>query len=352
MQDGDAGPGLPERQVHGDGSGGGEGSVAVGGYRGGLIVYVNGKEAKREHIEAGKSLAEGPPCVDRDLTGLAIPSNLLRKGVNVIGLEVVRTPYAEATPDHVYEENSCQILSARLVAANSAGVVPSAVRPQGLQVWNTDAMATDVSADFGNPAEPLQPVAIIGAKNGRFTGKVVVGSTSAIRGLKVTPGELKGKVGSIPGTNVTVRYGVPWGEYSTVNTGNRKIPAPYALKTTRLGALAEKPLAVFDVLKPPSAYAPALRKDAAEGKSVDAAVVPLWLTVRVPATAGGRTIRGNGKRGGGGGESGNRSHGTARGRLDDARHAGAAHVCGPDAVPRHVGPGVWAFLCGARSIGR
>ena len=84
-------------------------SLSVG-YRGGLIVYVNGKEVKREHIEAGKSLAEGPPCVDCNLTGLAIPSNLLRKGMNVIGLEVVRAPYAEKAADGVYEQNSCQIL--------------------------------------------------------------------------------------------------------------------------------------------------------------------------------------------------------------------------------------------------
>ena len=69
-------------------------SLSVG-YQGGLVVYVNGKEVKREHIEAGKTLAEGPAGEDCKLTGLAIPSNLLRKGVNVIGLEVVRAPYAE-----------------------------------------------------------------------------------------------------------------------------------------------------------------------------------------------------------------------------------------------------------------
>ena len=78
------------------------------------------------------------------------------------------------------------------------GLVPNAVRPQGLQVWNADAMATDLSVDFGDPAEPLRPVMIMGAKNGSFTGKVVVGSTLPIQELKVTPGELKGQEGSIP----------------------------------------------------------------------------------------------------------------------------------------------------------
>lgn len=130
------------------------------GYRGGLIVYLNGKEIHREHLPAGQTLAEGPACAECNLTDFAIQPGLLRKGVNVVGLEVVRAPYAEQTTDNVYEENSCQILSAKLTSDATAGLVPNAVRPQGLQVWNADAMAVDLDVDFGDQAEPIRPVVI------------------------------------------------------------------------------------------------------------------------------------------------------------------------------------------------
>jgi len=267
-------------------------SLSVG-YRGGLVVYVNGKEVKREHVAPGKSLADGPAGEDRALSDLPIPSNLLRKGLNVIGLEVVRAPYPEETEDKVYEQPSCQLLSARLVAPKETGLVPCAFRPKGLQAWNADALTTDLSVDFGNPAEELRPVEVVGAKNGAFTGKLMLGSTSPIKNLKVTPGELKGPGGGIPAANIMVRYGILWGENNPIDTGNRKIPSPYALRSERLGALAEKPLPVFDVIKPPSGYyGYVIPEDAAEGKSDDGAVVPVWLTVKVPAQASPGTYKG------------------------------------------------------------
>jgi len=53
------------------------------------VVYVNGKELKREHIEAGRRWrrARGGGA-GTDGVGGAIKE--LREGVNVIGLEIVR----------------------------------------------------------------------------------------------------------------------------------------------------------------------------------------------------------------------------------------------------------------------
>ncbi len=48
-------------------------------YRGGLIVYVNGKEVHREHVAPGQTLAEGPAAAERDLTDLPIPADLARR---------------------------------------------------------------------------------------------------------------------------------------------------------------------------------------------------------------------------------------------------------------------------------
>ena len=80
-------------------------------YRGGLVVYVNGKEVKREHIAAGAALADGPVGEERSLEALAISGSLLRKGLNVVALEVVRLPVP--APAAFYAENSCEIVGVR-----------------------------------------------------------------------------------------------------------------------------------------------------------------------------------------------------------------------------------------------
>ena len=264
------------------------------GYHGGLVVYVNGKEVVREHLAQGQALAEGPACAERNLTDFAIPPGLLRKGVNLIGLEVVRAPYAEPTADNVYEENSCQILSAKLTCDSAAGLITNANRPEGFQVWNADPLAADFQVDFGDRAEPLRPVFIVGARNGSCTGKVIAGLSKPICNLKVIPAELKGPGATIPAANVRVRYGVAWGEYRQVNAGSRRLPSPYPTYANRLGALAEKPLAEFPVQAPVlDDYRPTIRPDASELKPVKGAVVPLWITVKVPADAPAGTYAGS-----------------------------------------------------------
>jgi len=270
-------------------------SLSVG-YRGGLIVYVNGTEVHREHIVPGETLAEGPAGAERTLTDLPIPTDLLRKGMNVIGLEIVRAPYPAQTEDNVYEDNSCEILRARLTSAGPSGIVPNAFRPEVFQVWNADSMAEDVNVDFGDRAEPLRPVVIIGARNGSFTGKVVVGSAQPIDGLRVTPAELKGaEGGTIPAANVRIRYGLLWGVHNLINAGNRRFPEPYPTwGAARLGALAERPLDRFDVLVPErDPWAAAVAKDIKEVPVVNGAVVPIWITVKVPASVPAGTYLGS-----------------------------------------------------------
>ena len=81
---------------------------------------------------------------------------------------------------------------------------------------------------------------------------------------------------------------VPAGE-----RGARRLPTPYATKATRLGALAEKPLEEFPVLTPPrDEQQLAFRPDAKEMPSPNGAVVPVWLTVKVPATVKAGTYTG------------------------------------------------------------
>ena len=151
----------------------------------------------------------------RSIGDLAVPRNMLRKGVNVLAVELIRAPYHKVLLEedgagkrrrNKYDWNTCQIRRLQLTAAGAEGLVPNATRPEGFQVWNADAMAEDVNVDFGDQAEPLRPVTITGARNGSFTGKVVVGSAQAIDGLQVTPAELRGPAGgTIPAANVRIR---------------------------------------------------------------------------------------------------------------------------------------------------
>ena len=261
-------------------------------YRGGLIVTVNGVEVCRRHIAQGRALSEGPGGLKRDLTDFAIPIDRLRKGMNVIGLEIIRAPYLkrgnkirleDKREVELYEESACEILSARLSASSDAGLIPNAVRPEGFQVWNADTMAVDFALDRGDQAEPLRPVTIVGARNGLFTGKVVVGSTRPIRGLMVTPSDLRTVGGTIDASNVRIRYGLKWGRQALVDRSRNRRPSPFPTWANRLGALAERPVDTFEVLKPERRRS-GLRFENSPGHvgPVSGAVVPIWITVKTP----------------------------------------------------------------------
>ncbi len=66
-------------------------------YRGGVAVYLNGKEIGRGHLKAGAALdnpAEDYPAADfkkaRELAAIPLPHRELRKGVNVLAIEAHR----------------------------------------------------------------------------------------------------------------------------------------------------------------------------------------------------------------------------------------------------------------------
>ena len=172
----------------------------------------------------------------------------------------------------------------RLVAPSGEGIVPAAVRPPGFQVWNSDPLATDYDLDFGNPAETLRPIQLVGARNGTYSGKVVVGCDKPIRGLAATAGELKGTEGIIPASAIRIRWGMPWGE----NAGNLTNPdcgefLPYPAEPSPLVALydaAPKEIPVYK--KPVTARCLAVP---GQPEPVFGAVAPVWVTVDVPKDA-------------------------------------------------------------------
>ena len=144
----------------------------------------------------------------RTLEDVAVPVHLLRKGVNVLAVEVVRAPYnrildekknqaadkrelANRNCPYELSWNTCEVRRVQLTAGSAAGILPNASRPKGLQVWNGDLLTNDYTSDFGDRCEALRPVELKGPGNGYISGKVVIGSSKAIEGLKVTCGDLQ-----------------------------------------------------------------------------------------------------------------------------------------------------------------
>ncbi len=192
-------------------------------YRGGMAVYLNGKEIARAHLQPGASptdLAEDYAAADfmelRERAAIPLPKNQLRKGVNVLAIEVHRSAQRESAVSMVdkkiaFDAGTCGIAEVKLMAAPGDEVSPNVSRPAGLQVWNSHLLVTDFEADYGDPNEPLGPIRILAPRGGAGSGKVVVGSKSAIKGLAATVSELRAKGGGarIATSAIQVRFAQP-----------------------------------------------------------------------------------------------------------------------------------------------
>jgi hypothetical protein len=288
-------------------------------YQGGAAVYLNGKEVARKDVAAGAALAEAYPLeafVGADGAALAteeamiattgkkledaealgrmglrertleaeLTGGLMRKGVNVLAVEVVRSPYHKVVDekkvmcwngDPMYPMlwNTCELVDVRLTG-EPAGVEPNAARPEGLQVWNSPLLRRDFAQDRGDTCETLRPIEMEGVRNGIFSGKVVIGSSKPIRGLKATASELRSEAGVIPASAVQLRYATGWGGEFGIYEYTYGLPrapkggnAAYPTRAKALDMLMDAP---------PVEYAVAGAGGAA------GAVAPIWVTVRVP----------------------------------------------------------------------
>jgi hypothetical protein len=276
-------------------------------FHGGAVAYINGKEVARAHLAAGTDLAEPyPPEVflgkdsglaprvgiwnarwiqskdtvremrRRWLKDIEIPAKLLRPGTNVLAIAIVRAPLSKAVYEYKATANdtryrwpTCFLYDARLTAATADGLTSNALRPQGLQVWNQNLLATDFVIDWGDRTERLRPIEITGVRNGAFSGKVMVGSSRPIKGLKVTATELKGTGGVVPSPQVRIRYALPWGNNYNLRSRSSMGYVDDSLEALTDTAPGEIPLA----------------KSTTDRSLVDGAVTAVWATVKVPQDA-------------------------------------------------------------------
>ena len=90
--------------------------------------------------------------------------------------------------------------------APAAAPAPApSVEPAAIRVWSSDIHDADDKDPGGTPA-----VTVVSPRGGTFSGKVVVGGSGTIVGLKATASHLKGPGGTIPAGQVRIRYAVEW----------------------------------------------------------------------------------------------------------------------------------------------
>jgi len=265
-------------------------------FHGGAIVYVNGREVTRAYMPEG-DIALSSPAEDypkevfvasdgallahkytndlkanidgfkmrtRTISNLKIPASFLKKGVNVLAIEFHRAPAPEvyfsgrARKKHLRLRSfvwwpRLAVGNVKLTAPAGPAVTPNTSRLSGLQVWTPPVSKKVKPNDYGDPNEPVHPIKIVGVRNGVFSGKIVIGSTETLRGLRAEAADLKG-LAMIPAANIQVRYTRPGYD------GKGKVIFDDWLENF---APAEVPL----------------------GKRTGAAIQPIWVTVHVPVDA-------------------------------------------------------------------
>lgn len=225
-------------------------------YIGGIRVFLNGKEITRRHLPDGEITADtisvgypreayyrlfeeqsardlarakkklrgkAPPkwygfagwyvkpgsrlykARNRTLAPVAIPKNLLRKGGNVLAIEIRAAPLY---PPVVYNGqwiHGSGVSRAWLHATlskfelrSAAGALQSAVkRPAGVQVWTEDPHRRLYTKEYLEPGAGPGTIRIVGARNGAYGAQVVVGTDKEVGKVKFTFGDLKGAKGSM-----------------------------------------------------------------------------------------------------------------------------------------------------------
>ena len=280
-------------------------------YLGGVVVYVNGAEAVRRDMSGDKpdllalaadypeeaftnpkgDYADKPPKRERSLQDFEIPAKLLRPGVNVLAIETHTAPvtvaYVKRATKYAHSMlpwAPIGLLHARLSVTPVGAAGANLARPSGIRVWNCAAYDTLSVFDFGDPCEPLRPVAIQAARNSVFSGRLMVSSDQPIKGLKVKVSDLKATAGgtTLPASAVQVRYAVAvvpgaLPSKAVIDRDNDLSDGKSHLPPDRFDGLLDVIPAEIPVSQAP---APADRKSLVAG-----AVAPLWFTVRVPREA-------------------------------------------------------------------
>jgi Glycoside hydrolase 123, catalytic domain/Glycoside hydrolase 123, N-terminal domain len=224
-------------------------------YRGGALVYLNGQEVSRLNMPKGELKDETPADLypekawvtpkgkaipgertirldkklspaekaelkarvtarNRSVSSLKIPTKLLKKGVNVLSVEVRRSDYHPvALKPRKWGRWWPISLGGISMHAIGSGIKPNAPALKGFQVWNHNINDRVTVNDLPDPFSSLLPIKLYGARNGSFRSMLVAGSNTPVSGLKVVASDLKNKTGEkIPASDIMVSYPVANGK--------------------------------------------------------------------------------------------------------------------------------------------
>ena len=243
---------------------------------------------------------------NRTLGPLSVPKNLLKKGPNILAVELRVSdmhPLMGRFERSVYWPH-CWLLGLAL-RGTSPRAAPGNERPARVQVWVEDIHRPCFSADFG-PGSSTGVARIVGGLNGTYAAQIAVGTSKELTGLKVTPGELKGEQGGVlPASALQVSYmpAHPATEIVKLGQGRnfpdfRKDPlcSPAEMALLRFGPPAahagrlprEKRLEEIQKMQFFDHIAPGIPEKIPAG-----ACQPFWLSMQIPADAAPGTYRGS-----------------------------------------------------------
>ena len=166
---------------------------------------------------------------NRTIASLTIPQNLLRRGANVLAIELRAAPlhpyvlkqwfgYRDVV-DRQWEHARLSRLELRC----SSKDIPSAMsRPKGVQIWTEDMTRRLFSPEYLEPGAAPGVIRLVGARNGTYGAQVAVGTDKELANVRVTAAELKGAAGgTFPARSVRV-FGMnpqPMSEISSLGEG-------------------------------------------------------------------------------------------------------------------------------------
>lgn len=251
-------------------------------YRGGAIVYLNGVEVARKHLPDGAvepyAPAEDYPAEQYDLGDpgrvaadaakyaaryrtleTVLPARLLRKGVNVLALEIHRAAPAD-TPFKGCKWNMAGLVSLKLSSPAGAPVTPN-TGTKDMRMWSADpALRVGVDARYGDLLEPAS-FELQAPVNGLSSAVVVISGPEAIPAMAARTSELTGPAGVIPASAMQVRFarisGDTVGLYDRMPTGDDAQRPPW---------------------RQPDPRTPIARPDGPR-------FLPVWVSIKVPPTA-------------------------------------------------------------------
>ncbi|MGC9454606.1 MAG: glycoside hydrolase domain-containing protein [Phycisphaerae bacterium] len=239
-------------------------------YRGGVAVFINGREVARHHLPAGKLdrelLAEDYPKevyryeggtiprppewggADhtervnrrvRESGEITIPAGALREGTNVLALRFHPAAYRSDWADYAGDRASWStigVLDIDLQASGSGGITPNVSPPQGVQVWPANPLERiGETVRYPDPMEEAAAMRLVAPKNGVDSAKLVVSDSRQgnVPSFTVSATELESERGDrLPAGVLDIRYPGPGLQ---AKLSDRSSPA-VALVTARVPA--------------------------------------------------------------------------------------------------------------------